>query len=1144
MLAERKHELMRIPYVIDNIDHRLADILNELLGRQSGQQVDIATAYFSIRGFQQLRTTLPSVKRLRLLLGDTPLDAEAVGLRPDSAAFLRHELNAEPFNAATLQLVEELVRFLRRDDVAVRLYTGRAADEQGRRAFLHAKCYLFYGGSSDPKALFEQLHPIVGIVGSSNFTGPGLVSNRELNLVHKTVLDESEIDDPEARGAVGHQALAQLNVELAPEQQRLLKSEVGARAIMELSRWYDEQWQRAIDYKAQLIELLENSKFGGREYSPYEVYMKALYEYLKDDLDGNVAQPATRSAVELAEFQEDAVRKARRILAQYDGVIVADSVGLGKTWIGKKLLEDYAYHLRQKALVICPASLKPMWENELRSASIAAYVITQERLGNEEFDMRAVADADVILVDEAHNFRNKRAGRYLQLENILAAHGRRGRSGGRKKLILLTATPINNNIFDLYNQINLFTGNDRTYFASAGIGDLYSYFLAARRESVEAGSVRIFNLLEEVVIRRTRQFVRRAYPDAMIRGKKIAWPTRQLHTIEYDLQATYEGFYKQIVRRIETLHLAHYRLESYKRADQKPDDFELGRQVALVGIFKSRFLKRLESSIEAFRISIRRGLEFVKTFAEYLQEGVLLNSASFQIAMRLLEHDDEDAEDVTPTSRATAIDDNALARQIIGELPRLDVEKYDRRGLHRALQDDIAALTDIWHDIKAISTQHDAKLQQLKRLLETDLRGQKVIVFTYYKDTARYVYQALMDDDNADWRARMGSPNMRRMDSSVKSSDRARIVEQFAPIASGQPDIAGSDQEIDLLISTDVLSEGQNLQDCGHLINYDLHWNPTRMVQRAGRIDRLGSRFELLAIYNMFPERALEELLGLVRSLTAKIDVINQSGFLDASVLGEVVTPRDFNTLKRIADEDTSVIEEQEAFLELASSEALMAELQKVLSTDAQRWLTNLDDGIHSGIEQQHAKGVFFYFTAPREGGRAHFWRYYDLESRKISDNRYQIMQIIACSPDTPRFPPPYQEVNIFEIQEQIIASIMGAVEQQVVAAIINKPVAEEQTLVAQILQSQLNSPDFNRSELRDLRKFLKQPLVGASVQQLRKALQRYSSSNEVAPLIELIREIYTQQGIVASSDSIEKKSFNGLKREQLRLICYEYVYA
>ena len=178
-----------------------------------------------------------------------------------------------------------------------------------------------------------------------------------------------------------------------------------------------------------------------------------------------------------------------------------------------------------------------------------------------------------------------------------------------------------------------------------------------------------------------------------------------------------------------------------------------------------------------------------------------------------------------------------------------------------------------------------------------------MIIFTYYKDTARYLYQVLMSDENKIWRERLGNPHIRRIDSNIQTMDRSRIIANFAPVANGYPDIVGTEREIDIVISTDVLSEGQNLQDCGYLINYDLHWNPTRMVQRAGRIDRLGSSFDILSIYNMFPERALEELLGLVRSLTAKIEVINQTGFLDASVLGEVVTPRDFNTLKRIADE-------------------------------------------------------------------------------------------------------------------------------------------------------------------------------------------------------------------------------------------------
>ncbi|HSN78071.1 MAG TPA: helicase-related protein, partial [Anaerolineae bacterium] len=881
------------------------------------------------------------------------------------------------------------------------------------------------------------------------------------------------------------------------------------------------------------------------EYTPYQIYMKALYEYFRDDLDSDFAQAATRSAIELTEFQEDAVRKARRILARYDGVVVADSVGLGKTWIGKKLLEDTAYHLRQKALVICPASLKGMWQGELAAAAIAGTVLTQERLGQEGFDPRGLEDVDVILIDEAHNFRNRRTQRYANLELLLAANGRRGRDGSRKKLILLTATPINNNIFDLYNQINLFTGNDRTYFAAAGIGDLYRYFLAARRDSVEQGSVRIFNLLEEVVVRRTRQFIRRAYPDATVGGRRITWPERRLRTVRYDLEDAYEGFYQEIMRRIEGLHLAHYNLESYKRPSEQQDEFELGREQALVGIFKSRFLKRLESSIDAFRISIARALAFAKTFDEYVQDDVLLDSSSFQTAMRLLTADDEDAEEGAndlPASLAEEIDASEEARQIIAQLPRLDAARYDRRRLHHAMQQDIDALTDIWYRIKGIGLEQDAKLQRLRALLASDLRGQKVLIFTYYKDTARYLQRGLTGPAAQEWLAQAGSPRIRRVDSKVKLEDRVRLVEQFAPVANNQPDLAGSTREIDILVATDVLSEGQNLQDCGVLINYDLHWNPTRMVQRAGRIDRLGSPFDVLTIHNLFPEKALEELLGLVQRLTAKIDVINQTGFLDASVLGEVVTPRDFNTLRRIAAEDSAVIDEQESYLELASSEALLAELQRMLASEAAHWITDLDDGIHSGLERRNAQGVFFYFTAPHaDGGRQHFWRYYDAARRQIVDNRYQIMQLIACGPETPRFPPPYDEIDVYRLQGEVIDAIVAGLEQQQAAAIVDKPVAEEQNIASQILRQHLNSPGLDRAELKQLRAFLKQPLVGAAVTRLRQALQAYSAGGDLRPLLETVRELHARQAPAEPVPSAGR-ALRPIAREDLHLVCFEYV--
>jgi len=263
--------------------------------------------------------------------------------------------------------------------------------------------------------------------------------------------------------------------------------------------------------------------------------------------------------------------------------MVADSVGLGKTWIGKKLLEDFAYHMRQKALVVCPASLREIWEHELAEATIPATVLSQEELGQEEFDPSPWADADVVLVDESHNFRNQNAQRYGNMERLLGANGGRGRDGGRKKVILLTATPINNDLFDLYNQFCLITRGDRSYFSACGIGDLYRYFLKARRDSrANSGVFALFNLLEEIVIRRTRPFIRTAYPEATIKGQRIHFPQRKLKTVRYDLENTYAGIYDEIVSGIESLQLAPYNLEAYKKVGVEVDTFEAGREQALV----------------------------------------------------------------------------------------------------------------------------------------------------------------------------------------------------------------------------------------------------------------------------------------------------------------------------------------------------------------------------------------------------------------------------------------------------------------------------------------------------------------------------------------------------------------------------------
>jgi len=290
-----------------------------------------------------------------------------------------------------------------------------------------------------------------------------------------------------------------------------------------------------------------------------------------------------------------------------------------------------------------------------------------------------------------------------------------------------------------------------------------------------------------------------------------------------------------------------------------------------VGIFKTRYLKRLESSVDAFRISIRRALAFTKTFEDYVLGSRVLDSQSFQKAMQFLSREDEEDDAMLPTSLADEFDANTEAKEFLEALPTLDPSQFDLRKLHKAIQNDVEILTEIWHLIKDITPEKDAKLKRLKDLLADQLKGKKVLLFTYYKDTARYLYRELGQDKGKKWRESIGNPNIRRMDSGEPTKERQKLIQSFSPVSNGKPEIAGSESEVDIMISTDVLSEGQNLQDCGTLLNYDLHWNPTRMVQRAGRIDRIGSNYDEILIHNLFPDAGLELLLGLVESLSQKI---------------------------------------------------------------------------------------------------------------------------------------------------------------------------------------------------------------------------------------------------------------------------------
>lgn len=1165
--------MRRLPYVIDNGQHKLADVMNQVLEDNQDLAMDIATAFFNIRGYGMLAERLKGLGSLRLLLGAEPESAQDLGLKPRLEALqaaLRGDLSTEPYRPEALALVEDLIRFLRDDRIQVRLY---------ERGFLHAKCYLFYG---DPKGgpLFDRFRPVLGIVGSSNFTGPGLATNRELNLVHKGIIPEEEVEDQRARmAALSHYsgtdaaAMAEhqdayeggerprVSRRISFESKRVIKGEVGAAAIWDLADWFERQWENARDYKEDFINLLDSSKFGTQEHTPYQVYLKALFEYYRADLEAAGGVPADLYSLNLAEFQADAVERARRILAKYDAVMICDSVGLGKTWIGLQLLLDYAYHKRWHTLIVCPASLRAMWTTRLHQTKIQATILGQEMLGREDADVEPYGRYDVVLIDESHNFRNKDSGRYDNLSRLLALNGGRGEHGYRKKIILMTATPISNSVMDLHNQIRLVTRGDNAFFAGAGIGRLDRYFLAARRQLLAGdGSVSraLYNLLDEIVIRRTRQFIRKAYPEATIDGKKVHFPDRKLVTVKYDLEGTYAGIYGRVVRSIENLKLAPYDLETYKADPETRDPMLVGRGQALVGIFKSRYLKRLESSVAAFRISIFRLMEYMLTFRHYILADILLEPTDFWRLLGTIEQDleddaqaqeqqteeDEDSVATRPQSRHKEIEANPKAAAFLKAAARLPEDTYDIQQLSDALDADLGVLETIYDLVRPIKPEADKKLQRFREMLADELAGKKVLVFTSYKDTARYIYKQVLNDK--EYVSRLGGRRLRLLHGGTDPDTRQRVVQAFAPKSNERPEWAGTENEVDILMSTDVLSEGQNLQDCAYLVNYDLHWNPTRMIQRAGRIDRIGTDFDKLYIRNFFPDEGLEKLLGLVHSLQDKIKTIDATVGLDASVLGETINPKVFNTIKRIEGEDETVIDEEEAEAELASDEGLVRHLMEFLKTAGVDIVRDLDDGIHSGLHKPKCRGVFLYYQ--RRGASVaeteHFWRYYDVLNDRIEDNRLMLAELIRCRPDEPRLVDPVLKADICTIMERVEKSIVETAQHQEAVQEAPKAVSGEQNAAIVSLQQAMNMPGVDRKQVMAILAALSQPLQSAPVKELKKAMRQFQKDRDVNAFVAACEEVVSKyaekpsQGPEPQSTQARKP----LTRENLRLICFDFL--
>jgi SNF2 family DNA or RNA helicase len=927
-----------IPDLVDNgsvSGQQLAEVLASVLSDCPEPLLWVATAYFNLDGFEVLGEALERTAELRLLLG-TEQEQEFVLTQRLAQELERHFALVRP---ESQRKVERWAEFLKRDTVLVRRYKPR---ERGR--ILHGKMYLIHNVRG-----FGTL----GVVGSSNFTGAGLTTNLELNAVLK---QRSATDD--------------------------------------LRQWYEQLWQEADDYKKELLDMLEQFT---RPLKPYEVYIKVVYEAYRDRLASDLAgEEGKPSPIALADFQRDGYHAAREILEQYGGVLIADSVGLGKTYLALRLLDDYAYQQRKTALVICPAALRDtVWKPLLEQHAIPHRVESMEQISRGDLNLDDLSQYAVIVVDESHNFRNPGANRWRNLFELL-----RKANPEQTRLILLTATPVNNSVYDLYHQVRLITRDDKGYFQIAGIDNLEGYFRKAdeQRET-------LYELLEAISVRRSRAFIRRHYPNAVIDGKPVHFPERHIHTVQYDLQQVYGGdLYQRVARTIEELNLAPYQLESYRNevvqnrlhlfgdewerikealkrsgmSEEQINQFrrDLGGQAALADLMRVLYLKRLESSVEALRNSLRHQLEFQQRFLDALQQSRLLTSGDYR---RLLMLEGDDEEDAT--------NDHAA---FLNSLAPIDASQYNLRVVEQAVQEDVQKLQRLLRELDALRPETDAKVNQLIQLLTGTLHREKVLVFSYYKDTARMLYNEL--------RRRLPDVEIALVDSDVRMEERKRIVQRFSP-QSNRYTLRDGERPVQILIATDALSEGQNLQDARIIINYDLHWNPVRMVQRIGRIDRIGSPHDTIEVYNFIPEDALENLLGLMKRLLDKLGQINRTVGLDASVLGEAPNPMDFNTLKRIAQGEDAVLDELEQEGELSVGEFLMEDLMAYLKELGEEHLGRipLGRGTAKHAPSPNQRGFFVAFRHTRT--ERHHWLF-QRDNGALETAQLRAIRAIRSKPD------------------------------------------------------------------------------------------------------------------------------------------------
>jgi hypothetical protein len=617
----------------------------------------------------------------------------------------------------------------------------------------------------------------------------------------------------------------------------------------------------------------------------------------------------------LYNFQKDAVIGAIEKIETYGGCIIADSVGLGKTFEALAIMKYYQLR-NDRILVLAPKKLRENWTvfqqndiyNILSEDRLNYDVLNHTDLSREtgksgDINLETInwGNYDLIVIDESHNFRNnpnKREGvtRYKRLMNDVI------KANIRTKVLMLSATPVNNKMNDLKNQISFITEGDDEYFASYGIDSITQVMRDAQRKftswlrngdpnNLNVNSLMehldgsYFRILDMLTIARSRKHIEKYYDTTDI-GKFPQRLTPQTVYPDIDTNGLFKNI-GEIYDEISTLTLASYSPLGYVRSDkreyyEKKYDMEtstgsifkqVDREESLIYLMRINLLKRLESSIHSFKLTIERLIEIINTNLNQLE---LHQTGNIDLDLNITDID---------------IDDTELEDLLIGGKTKILIQDIDTIKWKQDLKLDKSVLVNLMTNISLIDSTRDAKLFELKKIISNKIStpinkgNKKIIVFTAFADTAKYMHEQLSEWINKEFglfSALVTGSATNKTNMPGCKSDLSSILTNFSPVSKKRNDINPTEQnQIDILFCTDCISEGQNLQDCDFLINYDIHWNPVRIIQRFGRIDRIGSINDKIQLVNFFPNMELDSFIDLVARVQGKMII------LDVSATGE-----------------------------------------------------------------------------------------------------------------------------------------------------------------------------------------------------------------------------------------------------------------